>query len=149
MYPGWNSRTAIRAFVTGASITGASTLLSCSLAVVVEGCANKTLYFFFPHLYRDVEYAYGLDLQQQRRRQRREQQRHCRDGRIESSSLSSFGDFGAEEMTGTDGYKSSYCANDDDDDGLIKNTSCMGEARFVDESTTLTTLSTIARSESQ
>ena len=47
-------------------MTIAGTFLSCSLAIAVEKAANKTLYHFFPHLYRDVDYAFGLDLHVQR-----------------------------------------------------------------------------------
>jgi hypothetical protein len=38
------------------------TFLTCTLAISVEGAANKTLYYFFPHLYKNVDYAIGLDL---------------------------------------------------------------------------------------
>ncbi len=43
-------------------MTLVGTFLTCSLAISIEGAANKTLYYFFPHLYRDVDNAFGLDL---------------------------------------------------------------------------------------
>lgn len=38
------------------------TFLTCTLAISVEGAANKTLYYLFPQLYKNVDYAIGLDL---------------------------------------------------------------------------------------
>ena len=49
-----------RTFASGAAVTFSSTVLSCYIALSVEGAANRTLYRFFPHLYRDVKYAYGI-----------------------------------------------------------------------------------------
>ena len=51
---------AVRSFASGAAITLSSTVISCSFAIFIEGAANRTLYRFFPHLYKDVKYAYGL-----------------------------------------------------------------------------------------
>mmetsp|Transcript_14727 Transcript_14727/g.21027 ORF Transcript_14727/g.21027 Transcript_14727/m.21027 type:complete len:107 (+) Transcript_14727:158-478(+) len=56
----------LKTAISGTTMTIAGTFLSCSLAIVVEKAANKTLYHFFPQLYNDVDYAFGLDLQMQR-----------------------------------------------------------------------------------
>ena len=52
----------LRAALAGATMTIAGTVISCSLAICVEGAANKTFYYFFPQWYKDVQQAYGLDL---------------------------------------------------------------------------------------
>lgn len=39
-----------------------STFTSCYLAVLVEKTAHRVQYHFFPHWYKDVDFALGLDL---------------------------------------------------------------------------------------
>lgn len=59
----WAARTlkcAAKAIVTGSATALAATTVSCGMAIVIEGAANRLLYGLFPHWYRDVEYAYGL-----------------------------------------------------------------------------------------
>ncbi len=41
-----------------------STISSCYLAVVVEKTAHRVQYHYFPHWYKDVDFALGLDLHQ-------------------------------------------------------------------------------------
>ena len=45
----------------GAFMTLSSTAVACVGAVYVEQTANRTLYRFFPHWYRDVDQALGLE----------------------------------------------------------------------------------------
>lgn len=45
----------------GAFVTFGGTAVACAGALVVESQAHRTLYRFFPHWYRDVEYAFGLE----------------------------------------------------------------------------------------
>jgi len=59
---GWTNPTVLQTIALGAGFTFTSTLFSCTLAIAVEGCANKMLYKCFPHLYDSVDYAYGLKL---------------------------------------------------------------------------------------
>lgn len=70
-------RTAARATATGAAVTFLSTTFSCGMAIVVEGTANRVLYHFFPHWYRDVKYAYGLDLHLNHDRLQLVEKDHC------------------------------------------------------------------------
>lgn len=51
---------AIKAFTSGATITLATIVMPVGMAIAIEGAANRTLYRFFPHLYKDVKYAYGI-----------------------------------------------------------------------------------------
>jgi len=53
-------RDAIKVTVHGAGTVLFSTVASCAFAVVIERTAHRTLYRFFPHLYKDVAYANGL-----------------------------------------------------------------------------------------
>jgi hypothetical protein len=41
-----------------------STISSCYLAVVVEKTAHRIQYYYFPHWYKDVDFALGLNLHQ-------------------------------------------------------------------------------------
>mmetsp|Transcript_26432 Transcript_26432/g.78184 ORF Transcript_26432/g.78184 Transcript_26432/m.78184 type:complete len:161 (-) Transcript_26432:161-643(-) len=63
----WAARTlkcAAKAISTGAATALVATTVSCGMAIAIEGTANRIVYRFFPHWYRDVQYAYGLpDLQ--------------------------------------------------------------------------------------
>jgi hypothetical protein len=52
----------LKTAISGTTMTIVGTFLTCTLAISVEGAANKTLYYFFPHLYNNVDYAFGLDL---------------------------------------------------------------------------------------
>jgi hypothetical protein len=45
----------------GLCVTVGSTAAACMGALYVERTAHRTLYRFFPHWYRDVEYAFGLE----------------------------------------------------------------------------------------
>jgi hypothetical protein len=45
----------------GAFMTLSSTAVACVGAVYVEQTAHRTLYRFFPHWYRDVDQALGLE----------------------------------------------------------------------------------------
>lgn len=49
--------------VSGSATVILSTGLSCYLAVVIEKTAHRVQYHFFPHWYKDVDFALGLDLQ--------------------------------------------------------------------------------------
>ena len=51
----------LKATAGGAFVTLSSTYVACLGAVYVERTAHRTLYRFFPHWYRDVEYANGLE----------------------------------------------------------------------------------------
>lgn len=53
-------RSATRMVASATMMTMASTGLSCVLAITIEGAANKVIYHFFPHWYKDVKYATGL-----------------------------------------------------------------------------------------
>ena len=53
-------RSTARTIATGTVFTMASTGVSCVMAVAIEGAANKAMYRFFPHWYKDVKYATGL-----------------------------------------------------------------------------------------
>lgn len=53
-------RDAIKVTVHGAGTVLFSTVASCAFAVVIERTTHRTLYRFFPHLYKDVAYANGL-----------------------------------------------------------------------------------------
>jgi len=55
----WSS--VVRTTVKGAMITLGSTTIALGGAIYVERTAHRTLYHFFPHWYRDVEHAAGLD----------------------------------------------------------------------------------------
>ena len=52
--------------VAGGTTVLLSTLTSCYLAVLVEKTAHRVQYHFFPHWYKDVDFALGLDLKSQR-----------------------------------------------------------------------------------
>jgi hypothetical protein len=52
----------LKTAISGTTMTIVGTFLTCTFAISVEGTANKTLYYFFPHLYNNVDYAFGLDL---------------------------------------------------------------------------------------
>jgi len=57
-------RTALQVFKTAAGaacMTLGGTAAGCVGALYVERSAHRTLYRFFPHLYLDVEYAFGLE----------------------------------------------------------------------------------------
>jgi hypothetical protein len=47
-------------FAQGASITLASTAISCSLALTVEQSAHRLFFWVAPHWYARVDQAYGL-----------------------------------------------------------------------------------------
>lgn len=51
----------LRATAGGALMTVSSTAAACVGALFVERTAHRTLYRFFPHLYRDVDQAFGLE----------------------------------------------------------------------------------------
>lgn len=52
--------------VAGGTTVLLSTFTSCYLAVLVEKTAHRVQYHFFPHWYKDVDFALGLDLKSQR-----------------------------------------------------------------------------------
>jgi hypothetical protein len=54
-------KTVFRPFVSGAAITLGSTAISCVGALYVERTAHRALYRWFPHLYSNVEQAFGLE----------------------------------------------------------------------------------------
>jgi len=60
MLPKFCSNKAVRYFASGAAVTFSSSVISCCFAIYIEGAANRTLYRFFPHWYKDVKYAYGI-----------------------------------------------------------------------------------------
>jgi hypothetical protein len=51
----------LRATAGGALMTVSSTAVACVGALFVERTAHRTLYRFFPHLYRDIDQAFGLE----------------------------------------------------------------------------------------
>lgn len=58
----YNAFKILKITATGGTTVFASTVFSCYLAVVIEKAAHKVQYHFFPHWYKDVEFALGLDL---------------------------------------------------------------------------------------
>lgn len=48
--------------VKGGGTVLLSTATSCYLAVVIEKTAHRVQYHYFPHWYKDVDFALGLDL---------------------------------------------------------------------------------------
>jgi hypothetical protein len=55
-----------KTIATGSLFAVSTTVFSCTLAIAIEGAAHKTLYYFRPHWYDDVTYAYGLPQLEQR-----------------------------------------------------------------------------------
>ena len=53
-------RTVSKTILTGSAFALTTTAFSCGLAIVIEGAAHKTLYYFKPEWYEGVTYAYGL-----------------------------------------------------------------------------------------
>jgi len=45
----------------GFFVTLGSAAVGCAGALYVERTAHRTLFRFFPHWYRDVEYAFGIE----------------------------------------------------------------------------------------
>ena len=45
----------------GAVVTLSGTTIACVGAIVVERTANRTLFRLFPHWYRDVDQAFGVE----------------------------------------------------------------------------------------
>lgn len=56
----------LRVTVSGSATVLLSTFTSCYLAVMVEKTAHRVQYHFFPQLYRDVDFALGLDLHKEK-----------------------------------------------------------------------------------
>mmetsp|Transcript_20269 Transcript_20269/g.30482 ORF Transcript_20269/g.30482 Transcript_20269/m.30482 type:complete len:110 (+) Transcript_20269:133-462(+) len=50
-----------KATAKGALTTFGSTAVALVGAIYVERTAHRTLYYFFPHWYRDVDHAFGLE----------------------------------------------------------------------------------------
>jgi hypothetical protein len=57
----WWTRPLVVTTVKGATITLASTLLSCALAIQVEKSANRLFFSVCPEKYAALETAYGID----------------------------------------------------------------------------------------
>jgi len=53
-------KTVSKTILTGSAFAVTTTAFSCGLAIVIEGAAHKTLYYFKPDWYEGVTYAYGL-----------------------------------------------------------------------------------------
>ena len=53
-------KTVSKTILTGSAFALTTTAFSCGLAIVIEGAAHKTLYYFKPEWYEGVTYAYGL-----------------------------------------------------------------------------------------
>lgn len=51
----------LRGAAKGAFVTFGGTVVSCGGALIVERQAHRTLFRLFPHWYRDVEYAFGIE----------------------------------------------------------------------------------------
>jgi hypothetical protein len=56
-------RQIFRTTIGGATMGVATAVISCTLAIGIEGAANKALFKVFPHWYNDVQYAYGVNSQ--------------------------------------------------------------------------------------
>lgn len=53
-------KTVSKTILTGSAFALTTTAFSCGLAIVIEGAAHKTLYYFKPEWYEGVTYAYGV-----------------------------------------------------------------------------------------
>lgn len=53
-------KTVSKTILTGSAFALTTTAFSCGLAIVIEGAAHKTLYYFKPEWYEGVTYVYGL-----------------------------------------------------------------------------------------
>mmetsp|Transcript_8393 Transcript_8393/g.12178 ORF Transcript_8393/g.12178 Transcript_8393/m.12178 type:complete len:102 (+) Transcript_8393:168-473(+) len=61
MIPPKTWTTFAKATAKGAVTTFGSTAVALAGAIYVERTAHRTLYYFFPHWYRDVDHAFGLE----------------------------------------------------------------------------------------
>jgi len=124
-------KTALRATASGAAVTLISTAFSCSLALAVESTAHKTLYAFFPHWYKDVQYAYGLPHLEQEYKERLAQQQQVTATNATTIQKPSMGvSFNAQgELVWAD-----------DDDSTTTMTTAVKEEEEVEDDTTTITL---------